>query len=436
MTHSVIDLIETKRDGGVLSSNAIEWLIGAYTDGSVPDYQMSAMAMAILLNGMNNEELAAWTEAMLHSGEVMDFSDIAAAKIDKHSTGGVGDKISIPLVPLVAACGIYAPMISGRGLGHTGGTLDKLESIPGFTTGLDPDSFRRVLVEHGLVLAGASETMIPADRKLYALRNATGTVPSIPLISSSIMSKKLAEGLDGLLLDVKTGSGATIKDLDRSRALAQTMVGIGASHGVNTVAFLTSMEQPLGDEVGNANEIKESIDVLRGEGPDDVTELTMVFGETMLGLAGIDGGREQLEEAIESGAALQKLIDVTVAHGGDPSVVEDPTLLVRAPHEAVIDAPHDGYVTRCDALTIGVSATRLGAGRERKDDIVDPGVGITLKAKLGDHVAKGDPLAIVRYGDQSKWDAQRDNLSSAWTISDQPMVPPDLIIERVDVTTI
>ena len=436
MTHSVIDLIETKRDGGVLSSNAIEWLIGAYTDGSVPDYQMSAMAMAILLNGMNNEELAAWTEAMLHSGEVMDFSDIAAAKIDKHSTGGVGDKISIPLVPLVAACGIYVPMISGRGLGHTGGTLDKLESIPGFTTGLDPDSFRRVLVEHGLVLAGASETMIPADRKLYALRNATGTVPSIPLISSSIMSKKLAEGLDGLLLDVKTGSGATIKDLDRSRALAQTMVGIGESHGVNTVAFLTSMEQPLGDEVGNANEIKESIDVLRGEGPDDVTELTMVFGETMLELAGIDGGREQLEETIESGAALQKLIDVTVAHGGDPSVVEDPTLLVRAPHEAVIDAPHDGYVTRCDALTIGVSATRLGAGRERKDDIVDPGVGITLKAKLGDHVAKGDPLAIVRYGDQSKWDAQRDNLSSAWTISDQPMVPPDLIIEKVDVTTI
>ena len=436
MAHTAIDLIEIKRDGGVLSSDAIEWLIAAYTDGTVPDYQMSAMAMAILLNGMNNEELAAWTEAMLHSGEVMDFSDIAAAKIDKHSTGGVGDKTSIPLVPLVAACGVYVPMISGRGLGHTGGTLDKLESIPGFTTGLDPDSFRRVLVEHGLVLAGASETMIPADRKLYALRNATGTVPSIPLISSSIMSKKLAEGLDGLLLDVKTGSGATIKDLDRSRALAQTMVGIGASHGVNTVAFLTSMEQPLGDEVGNANEIKESIDVLRGEGPDDVTELTMVFGETMLGLAGIDGGREQLEEAIESGAALQKLIDVTVAHGGDPSVVEDPTLLVRAPHEAVIDAPHDGYVTRCDALTIGVSATRLGAGRERKDDIVDPGVGITLKAKLGDHVAKGDPLAIVRYGDQSKWDAQRDNLSSAWTISDQPMVPPDLIIEKVDVTTI
>ncbi len=436
MTHSVIDLIETKRDGGVLSSDAIEWLIGAYTDGSVPDYQMSAMAMAILLNGMNNDELAAWTEAMLHSGEVMDFSDIAAAKIDKHSTGGVGDKISIPLAPLVAACGVYVPMMSGRGLGHTGGTLDKLESIPGFTTGLDPENFRMVLVEHGLVLAGQSETMVPADRKLYALRDATGTVPSIPLISSSIMSKKLAEGLDGLLLDVKTGSGATIKALDRSRALAQTMVGIGASHGVNTVAFITSMEQPLGNEVGNANEIKESVAVLRGDGPGDVTELTMVFGEAMLELAGVDGGRAQLEEAVESGAALQKFIDVTVAHGGDPSVVEDPTLLVRAPHEAVITAPVDGYVTRCDAMTIGVSATRLGAGRERKEDIVDPGVGITLKAKLGDQVTKGDPLAIVRYGDQSKWDAQHDALSSAWKISGQPMSTPELIIEKVDVTTI
>jgi len=436
MAHTAIDLIEIKRDGGVLSSDAIEWLIAAYTDGSVPDYQMSAMAMAILLNGMNNEELAAWTEAMLHSGEVMDFSDIAAAKIDKHSTGGVGDKTSIPLVPLVAACGVYVPMISGRGLGHTGGTLDKLESIPGFTTGLNPDAFRSVLTEHGLVLAGQSATMVPADRKLYALRDVTGTVPSIPLISSSIMSKKLAEGLDGLLLDVKMGSGAFMKNLNNARHLAQTMVGIGASHKVNTVAFITSMEQPLGNEVGNANEIKESIDVLRGEGPDDVTELIMVFGEVMLELAGIDGGRDRLEEAIESGAALQKFINVTVALGGDRSVIEDPALLVRAPHEAVITAPHDGYVTRCDALTIGVCATRLGAGRERKDDIVDPGVGITLKAKLGDHVAKGDPLAIVRYGDQSKWDVQRDTLSSAWTISDQPMSTPDLIIERVDVTTI
>ena len=436
MAHTAIELIETKRDGSVLSPDAIEWLIGAYTDGSVPDYQMSAMAMAILLNGMNSEELTAWTEAMLHSGEVMDYSDIAAAKVDKHSTGGVGDKISIPLVPLVAACGVYVPMISGRGLGHTGGTLDKLESIPGFTTSLTPDAFRKVLTEHGLVLAGQSETMVPADRKLYALRDVTGTVPSIPLIASSIMSKKLAEGLDGLLLDVKTGSGAFMKDLVQARTLAHTMVGIGASHGVDTVAFITSMSQPLGNEVGNANEIRESIDVLRGEGPADVRELTMVFGETMLELAGIDGGRERLDHSIKSGAALQKFIDVTEAHGGDPKVIEDPSLLVRAPHEAVISAPADGYVTRCDAFIIGVSATWLGAGRESKEDIVDPGVGITLKAKLGDEVARGDPLAIVCYGDQAKWETQSDTLSSAWTISERPISAPELIIERVDVATI
>ncbi|MEE8489294.1 MAG: thymidine phosphorylase [Acidimicrobiia bacterium] len=436
MTYSAIDLIETKRDGGVLSSDAIGWLIAAYTDGSVADYQMSAMAMAILLNGMNNEELAAWTEAMLHSGEVMDFSDIAAAKIDKHSTGGVGDKISIPLVPMVAACGVLIPMISGRGLGHTGGTLDKLESIPGFTTSLDAYRFRTLLIEHGLVLAGASETMVPADRKLYALRDTTGTVPSIPLIASSIMSKKLAEGLDGLLLDVKTGSGASIKKLDQSRELAHTMVEIGAAHGVNTVAFITTMDQPLGHEVGNANEIRESIDVLRGHGPADVTELTMVFGETMLELAGIEDGRDRLDEAIHSGAALQKFIEVVEAHGGDPLVIDDPSLLAVAPREAVVVAPDSGYVTRCDALTIGTVATHLGAGRERKEDTIDPGVGITLKAKHGDTVHQGDPLAIVHYSDESKWEAQRGTLETAWSISDELTRSQDLIIERIDASAL
>ncbi len=436
MTHTAIGLIETKRDGGVLSSDAIEWLIAAYTDGSVPDYQMSAMAMAILLKGMNNEELSAWTEAMLHSGEVMDFSDLAAAKVDKHSTGGVGDKISIPLVPMVAACGVLIPMISGRGLGHTGGTLDKLESIPGFTTSLDAYRFRTLLIEHGLVLAGASETMVPADRKLYALRDTTGTVPSIPLIASSIMSKKLAEGLDGLLLDVKTGSGASIKKLDQSRELAHTMVGIGAAHGVNTVAFITTMDQPLGHEVGNANEIRESIDVLRGHGPADVTELTMVFGETMLELAGIEGGRDRLDEAIQSGAALQKFIEVVEAHGGDPLVIDDPSLLAVAPREAVVVAPDSGYITRCDALTIGTVATHLGAGRERKKDTIDPGVGITLKAKHGDTVHQGDPLAIVHYSDESKWEAQRDTLETAWSISDDPTRSQDLIIERIDASSL
>ncbi|MEA1904101.1 MAG: thymidine phosphorylase [Actinomycetota bacterium] len=435
MTYRAIDLIGIKRDGGSLSPDAIEWLIEAYTDGTVADYQMSAMAMAILLNGMNATELAVWTRAMLHSGDVMDFSNIPARKIDKHSTGGVGDKISIPLAPLVAACGVAVPMMSGRGLGHTGGTLDKLESIPGFITGLDPDRFKEILTEHGLVLAGQSETLAPADHKLYALRDATGTVPSIPLISSSIMSKKLAEGLDGLLLDIKTGGGALIKGLDQSRELAHTMVGIGESYGVNTIAFITSMEQPLGAEVGNANEIKESIDVLRGEGPDDVTELTMLFGEAMLNLGGVDGGRDRLAQAIESGAALDKFIEVTIAHGGDPKVIEDPSLLARAPHEAIVAAPYDGYVTRCDALTIGAAGVRLGAGRAHKEDTIDPGVGITVTAKLGEWVSAGDPLAVIRYSDESRWAAQRNHLASGWEISSERESPPDLVIERIAATT-
>ena len=285
MTFSVADLIEAKRAGRALSAPAVEWLIRSYTEGTVPDYQMAAMAMAIVFQGMSREELTAWTSAMLHSGEVLDFSHLPLPKVDKHSTGGVGDKISIPLAPLVACCGVAVPMMSGRGLGHTGGTLDKLESIPGFTVGLDRDRFTSILTEHGLVLAGQSETIAPADRKLYALRNATGTVASIPLIASSIMSKKLAEGLDGLLLDVKTGSGAFMTDLEDATELARTMVDIGRGHGVVTVAFITSMEQPLGQQVGNANEIVESIQVLRGEGPEDLTELTLLFAETMLDLA-------------------------------------------------------------------------------------------------------------------------------------------------------
>ncbi|MEX1124196.1 MAG: thymidine phosphorylase [Acidimicrobiia bacterium] len=435
MSFTAVELIEIKRDRGTLSPEAIDWLIQAYTEGSVTDYQMSAMAMAIFLNGLDPDELAAWTSAMLHSGEVLDFSDIATPKVDKHSTGGVGDKISIPLQPLVAACGVAVPMISGRGLGHTGGTLDKLETIPGFTTGLDPHRFREVLTGQGLVLAGQSETLVPADRKLYALRDATATVPSIPLIASSIMSKKLAEGLNGLLLDVKTGSGAFMKDLDRSRELARTMVGIGTRHGVETVALITRMDQPLGREVGNANEMRESIDVLNGGGPEDIVELTMAFGEVMLDLAGVDGGRDRLLEAIATGAALQKLIDVVEAQGGDSSVIHDPSLLATAPHEAVIEADRDGYVARCDALMIGTAATRLGAGRERKEDVVDPGVGITVEAKLGKKVQKGQLLARVRFSDPARWEVQRDVLAKAWIIGDTaPEIGP-LIVERVDTLT-
>jgi pyrimidine-nucleoside phosphorylase len=432
MTFTAVELIEMKRDGKPLPAEGIEWLIASYTDGSVPDYQMAAMAMAIVFNGLDTDELATWTTAMLHSGDLLDFSDIPLPKIDKHSTGGVGDKISIPLAPLVASCGVAVPMMSGRGLGHTGGTLDKLESIPGFTTRIDQTRFREILVNHHLVLAGQSDSMVPADRRLYALRDSTGTVPSIPLIASSIMSKKLSEGLNGLVLDVKTGSGAFMTDIDDARELARTMVGIGMASGVETVALITSMDQPLGNEVGNANEIEESVHVLNGGGPDDIRELTFALGEVMLELAGIDGGRDRLKETIESGAALEKLKEVAAAHGGDPSVLDDTSLLTRAAHEASITASEDGYVTSCDALTIGIAATRLGAGRERKEDEVDHGVGITIRAKIGDRVSAGDPLAVVRYNDETKWADQKERLASAWAIGPEAPTTRDLILERVD----
>lgn len=435
MAFTAIDLIETKRDGGRLSSEQIEWLISSYTSGWVPDYQMSAMAMAIYLKGLDDQELTAWTAAMLSSGHTMRFDQIAAPKIDKHSTGGVGDKISIPLAPLVAACGVAIPMVSGRGLGHTGGTLDKLESIPGFTAELDEVRFHEILEKHGLVIAAASSTVVPADRKLYALRDATATVSSIPLIASSIMSKKLAEGLEGLVLDVKTGSGAFIPDLVRARQLAETMVSIGESHEVSTVALLTAMDQPLGKEVGNANEIRESIDVLKGEGPRDVTELTLALGEVMLELAGIDGGRDKLDETIVSGHALQKLIDVVEAHGGDADAIEDPSLLPTAEHSEQLVSPRSGHVSRCDALTIGLAATRLGAGRERMEDSVDPGVGVTLEAKIGQRVEEGDLLATVHHNSPDKWEAHREALASAWEITDEAPSPPDLVLERIDAST-
>ena len=432
MSYTAVELIEAKRDGEILPAEGIEWLIRAYTDGSVTDYQMSAMAMAIYFNGLDNDELTAWTKAMLHSGDVLDFDDVEAAKIDKHSTGGVGDKISIPLAPLVASCGVAIPMMSGRGLGHTGGTLDKLETIPGFTTGLDPDRFGEILRRTGLVLGGQSGTLVPADRKLYALRDATATVPSIPLIASSIMSKKLAEGLDGLVLDVKTGAGAFMKDLDGSRLLAETMVGIGASYGVRTVALITDMSQPLGREVGNANEMAESIATLRGEGPDDITELTMALAEVMLELAGVDGGRELLESKIESGEALEKLKEVATAQDGDPSVIDDPSLLAAAPETDEVTAGESGYVSGCDALIIGMTATRLGAGRERKEDEIDPGVGITIHKKIGDRVEPGDVLATARFSRSELWERHQERLETAWTISDDPVDTPELILDRIE----
>lgn len=429
------ELIEHKRDGGALAPDELRWIISAYTEGSLPDYQMSAFLMAVLFRGMTPEELAPWTEAMLRSGEVVDLSSVAAPKVDKHSTGGVGDKISIPLAPLVATCGVAVPMMSGRGLGHTGGTLDKLESIPGFTTAIDPKRFPEMLEELGVVMAGQTETLAPADRKIYALRDATGTVPSTPLIASSIMSKKIAEDIDGLVLDVKVGSGAFRRELDAARHLAETMRGIGELHGIRVVALLTDMDQPLGDEVGNANEIVESIAVLRGEGPADVTELVVAEGAEMLIVGGVESdvaaARSRIEDALASGSGLERFADLIEAQGGDPRVVEDPSILPRAAMTHTITADRDGFVVRCDALAVGRAGVRLGAGRAKKEDTVDPAVGITIHAKRGTAVTAGEPLATVGYNDETRLRSALGVLVPAWEISPEPPEDLPLIIEKL-----
>lgn len=427
---NAVELIEKKRDGGSLSPEEISWLISAYTEGSVTDYQMSAMAMAVFIRGLDLDELAAWTEAMLNSGDVLDLSDIDLPKVDKHSTGGVGDKVSIPLAPIVAACGVAVPMMSGRGLGHTGGTLDKLDSIPGFTTQLDAEGFRRVLKSCGFVMAGQSSTLVPADRKLYALRDASGTVPSIPLIASSILSKKLAEDLDGLVLDVKVGAGALMTDMDRARELARTMVDIGASHDVAIRALITDMNQPLGRMVGNSNEIVESIGVLEGGGPDDLVEVTRALAVEMLSMAGVNEPEERIDVAVSSGAALEKFTSMVEAQGGDPGVVENRSLLPMASDHTEITAPGTGYVSWCDARSIGIAAMRLGAGRTRKEDDIDPGVGIEVLAKVGDRVSAGDTLAVLTHRSGDISEAQQ-RAQSAWTISEKPPEPFELVHEAI-----
>ncbi len=435
MSYSMPELIGTKRDGRSLEPAELEWIIARYAADEIPDYQLSAFLMAVMFRGMSLEELAAWTDAMLHSGDTLDLSATDLPKIDKHSTGGVGDKISIPLAPMVVACGIAVPMMSGRGLGHTGGTLDKLETIPGFRTRLDPTEFARQLDELGLVLAGQSETLVPADRRIYSLRDASGTVPSLPLISSSIMSKKLAEDLDGLVLDVKIGSGAFMKDVASGRELAETMVGLGRSYDTPVVGILTDMDQPIGAEVGNANEIIESIAVLKGNGPADTTELTLRLGEEMLILGGIapdrDEARSRLDAVIASGAALEVLAEVIEAQGGDPRVLDDQSLLPAADRRHTVVADRSGFVERCDALAIGRSAVRLGAGRQAKEDDIDPGVGITVRAKVGDEVTAGDALATVSYNTDDQLAACLTVLDTAWTLTDEPQTPPPLILGEV-----
>jgi pyrimidine-nucleoside phosphorylase len=430
----MVELISSKRDGDELEPDAVKWIISQYTADAVPDYQMSALLMAILFRGMSQKELGPWTDAMLHSGDVLDLSGVTKPKIDKHSTGGVGDKISIPLAPIVAACGVAVPMMSGRGLGHTGGTLDKLESIPGFSTTIEPSAIDTQLNEIGVVMVGATKSLVPADQRIYALRDASGTVPSIPLISSSIMSKKLAEDLDGLLLDVKIGSGASIGNAEEMTLLAETMVGIGANHGTPVIALLTDMSQPLGRAVGNANEIVESVAILRGEGPEDVRALTLRFAVEMLLLAGddsVDSATARAVDSIESGAAFETMLELTARQGGDPAVIQNTDLLPQANYEFVLTASRPGFVSRCDALDIGVAGVRLGAGRATKEDHIDPAVGFLVEAKVGDRVETGDPLVRIAYNDKSRLQAALEALDNAWEIGDEEVAPNELILGEI-----
>ena len=400
---AAVDLIRAKRDGGTLTGDQIDWLIDAYTRGDVHEEQMAAMAMAIFFQGLTEPELVRWTQAMIRSGERMDFGSLSRPTVDNHSTGGVGDKITLPLVPIVAACGAAVPQLSGRGLGHTGGTLDKLESIPGWRAHLTNAEMLSMLDDVGGVICAAGSGLAPADRKLYALRDVTSTVDIIPLIASSIMSKKIAEGTSALVLDVKTGSGAFMSDTARAVQLARTMVALGRDEGVRTRALVTAMDVPLGVAVGNALEVAESVEVLAGGGPDDVVELTLLLARHMLELVGIDADPA---EAIASGRAMDHWRRMILAQGGD---LDAP--LPRAPIVETVTADRDGVVTRCDALAIGRAAWRLGAGRATKDDPVSASAGIEVLVKPGDTVVSGAPLLRLHAEDSDRMEAALPRLA-------------------------
>lgn len=405
-------LIRKKRNGELLSADELRGFVSGVTDGSIPDYQVSAMLMAIYFRGLGDEELAVWADAMLHSGDVLDLSAIERPKIDKHSTGGVGDKISLPLAPAVAACGVCVPMVSGRGLGHTGGTLDKLESIPGFSVNLDVQRFTELVDNLGLCLIGQTGEIAPADKRLYALRDVTATVESIPLIASSIMSKKLAEGIDALVLDCKVGHGAFMKTIEEARELANAIQVIGRAAGKPVTAVLTDMNAPIGNMVGNALEVAESIEVLKGGGPADTRELTAVLGGEMLCAAKVvdspQAGQNRIEEVLDNGRAAECFAKLVEAQGGDPRVVEAPEeVLPAARSRAELVAPRSGVVTSIAAQDIGVAGLWLGAGRRQAEDSVDPAVGVELASKVGDTVGAGDVLATLHHNDRGVDEATR-----------------------------
>ena len=421
-----VDVIVAKRNKQELSDGQIDWVIDAYTRGLVAEEQMSSLAMAILLNGMNRREISRWTAAMIASGDRLDFSSLSRPTSDKHSTGGVGDKITLPLAPRVAACGVAVPQLSGRGLGHTGGTLDKLESIPGWRAALSPGEMMRQLEDVGAVICAAGDRLAPADKKLYALRDVTGTVEAIPLIASSVMSKKIAEGTGSLVLDVKVGSGAFMKDVESARALARTMVDLGTDAGVNTVALLTNMATPLGLTAGNALEVRESVEVLAGGGPPDVVELTLVLAREMLAAAG--RGDVDPADALKDGRAMDVWRRMVTAQGGDPSA----TLPVaRETHQIL--APGSGVLTQLDALKVGMAAWRLGAGRARKEDEVQAGAGIEMHAKPGAVLRAGDPLMTLHTDTPERFDRAIAALEGAYFIAPEDSRPDllPLVIDRI-----
>ncbi|AUI51706.1 thymidine phosphorylase [Arthrobacter crystallopoietes] len=420
-----VDIIRIKRDKGTLSPEQISWTIDAYTRGAIADEQMSALNMAILLNCMSREEISQWTTAMIASGERMDFSSLGKATSDKHSTGGVGDKITLPLAPLVAVFGVAVPQLSGRGLGHTGGTLDKLESVPGWRADLSNDQMMAQLADVGAVICAAGAGLAPADKKLYALRDVTGTVEAIPLIASSIMSKKIAEGTGSLVLDVKVGSGAFMKDEDMARELAETMVGLGKDAGVNTVALLTNMRTPLGLTAGNAIEVEESVEVLAGGGPQDVVELTIRLAEEMLQAAGVPDADPAA--ALKDGRAMDVWNRMIKAQGGDPRAA-----LPTAKESEVVYAAADGVLLELDALAVGVAAWRLGAGRARKEDPVQAGAGVRMHAKPGALVRAGEPLMTLLTDTPEKFDRAKEALADAVVIGPEGDRPAQqLVIDRI-----
>ncbi|OLT11747.1 thymidine phosphorylase [Pseudonocardia sp. CNS-139] len=420
---SAVDVIRAKRDGHPLTDEQVHWVVAAYTRGDVADEQMAALAMAILLNGMDAGETARWTQAMIDSGEVLALGDVGRPLVDKHSTGGVGDKITLPLAPLVAACGAAVPQLSGRGLGHTGGTLDKLEAIPGWRAALSVEEIAAQLADVGAVVCATTPSLAPADRKLYALRDVTGTVESIPLIASSIMSKKIAEGTDGLVLDVKVGSGAFMKTEAPARELAETMVRIGGAHGLATTALLTDMSVPLGRAVGNALEVAEAVEVLRGGGPADVVELTVALAREMLALAGITG--VDPAAVLASGGAYPVWERMIAAQGGDPAAP-----LPVATHVEEVLADRSGVLTGVDAFAVGVAAWRLGAGRARKEDAVQAAAGVRLLAGIGDEVTAGQPLLELHTDTPEAVTGARAALDGGLRIGAEPAARPKLVLDR------